>query len=231
MIGRYEAVAIGIIGGAAVWMLANRKFDFNLGGGDLAAADGGGGFSFLRVGYSGGVALKLDKVFESVRWANIRALKPEIDKVRYLKNVVAFLHVIRHKEHLEHIAHTTAAYGVMCGGGTFTEFKDHPRPKLARPCSGGAAGAYQIQEATWDGLVKEVGLKDFTPVNQERAAVYLMAYRGALQDVIDGRLSEAVPKLRAEWTSLPGAGEDRGYTMAEVKSVFARYGGTLAAGE
>lgn len=230
MIGRYEAIAIGVIGGAAVWMLANKKISLGSLGGELAAADGAG-FSFMRVGYSGGVQLKLDKNFESLRWQNIRALKPDMEKVRYLKNVVAFLHVIRHKEHLAHIAHTTAAYGVMCGGGTFTDFKDHPRPVLKYPCGRGASGAYQITEKSWDGVVAEVGLKDFKPVNQERAAIYLMAYRGALQDVIDGRVSEAVQKLRSEWTSLPGAGEDRGYTMAEVKDVFTRYGGTLAAGE
>ena len=195
---------------------------------DEAGTDTGGGILETVVDAGGGLMLQLDRAFNSVNWANMRRLIPTIDRVRLENNVRAWMHVVRHKEHYQAIAHTDMAYQQLCGGGTFSDFSDHPRPVLSRPCTLGASGAYQIVIKTWDGIVKETGLIDFSPVNQDRAMLYLTAYRGALEDVRAGRLVDAMRKCKSEWTSLPGAAENLGYAVAEAQNVFVRYGGKLA---
>lgn len=172
----------------------------------------------------GGLTLKLDRVFNSVAWANMRRLIPVVDQVRYEKNVVAFLHVIRHGES----SHGAEAYQMMNGRESFAA------PPWVHPCRVGAggtstaAGAYQALCKVWSDTAKEVPLSDFSPVNQERFAVYRMAWRGALQAVLDGDLDLAVSRCRKEWTSLPGATEQN-QTMDTVRAVFVQYGGKLKA--
>jgi lysozyme len=213
-----RTIAIGALVGVLLWLATRRE--------DVTNAINEGVYQVGEI-----VNATLGTNFNSVAQANMRKLTPYIEDVRKNRNVVAFLHVIRHREHLPSIAHTTEAYTVLCGGGRFTSFADHPRPNLPSPCSMGAAGAYQIIIGTWDELVREAGLEDFSPVNQERGAVYRIAYRGALNDVIAGNLQEAIRKCRNEWTSLPGANEQgSGYTYAVAREVFAQYGGVLAVG-
>ena len=138
-------------------------------------------------------------------------------------NVRAFLRVIREGES----GQTDAAYRVIVGGQYFTGFADHPR--IFGTATSTAAGAYQITRSTWDWIRPLMKLADFSPANQDFAAVGLIAYRGALADVIRGDLAAAIPKLRNEWTSLPGAAEVRFMTMDRARTVFINYGGTLAA--
>jgi len=117
-------------------------------------------------------------------------------------NVAAVLRVIRACE-------GTAAddgYRTLFGYERFDSFADHPRRLVTKGSySSTAAGAYQIIERTWDGLVRQHGFTDFTPATQDAAAVALIAGRGALDDVRAGRLEDAIAKLAPEWASLPGA--------------------------
>ena len=71
-------------------------------------------------------------------------------------------------------------------------------------CVSSAAGAYQIIKLTWANIQSALGLSDFSPDNQDAAAVELIRRRGALQDVKAGRIEDAIRKCRNEWASLPG---------------------------
>lgn len=93
-------------------------------------------------------------------------------------------------------------YGTMFGGGQFDWRKGHP-DQVVR--SGGyasaAAGAYQFMPGTWAGAAKALGLKDFSPQSQDRAAIYLAQRRGVdLNRPLD---AAALNKLAPEWASLP----------------------------
>lgn len=237
---KQAALALAALAGVGVWAYQRREMLNTWFAGAVSGESGTGegvagvigGFMKVANETVGGLALKLDRSFNIVATSNMRKLVPDIERVRSHQNVVAFLHVIRHKEHYASVAHTAAVYGVMCGGGKFTSFADHPRPNLKSPCGKGAAGAYQITIETWDwirGVVGERNLPDFSPVNQERCAVYMLAWLGALQKIIDGKaVTVATSKnVRGVWTSLPGANEDRGYTTQEVRRVFGLYGGLI----
>lgn len=146
------------------------------------------------------------------------------------QNVQAFLHTIR-------VAEGTAGgngYSMLFGGGTFSGFADHPRVLVTRtsngrPITSSAAGAYQILRRTWDGVRAKLGLVDFSPASQDRAAVELIRQRGALADVRAGRFADAVEKCKKEWASLPGAGY--GQPEKNVGDLFTAYinaGGNVA---
>lgn len=68
-----------------------------------------------------------------------------------------------------------------------------------------AAGAYQFLKSTWDEEANELGLKDFSPRSQDIAAINRLRKRGALDDVLNGRMDVAVSKLGNEWASLPSS--------------------------
>ena len=68
---------------------------------------------------------------------------------------------------------------ITSGGGRFDNYTDHPRRRVGSVNSD-AAGRYQFLSSTWDGVVKEYNRKnpndpitDFSPRNQDRAALYL----------------------------------------------------------
>ena len=121
-------------------------------------------------------------------------------------NLYAFLWMVRHAE-------GTAGqngYRTMFGGGLFNSFEDHPRKKIRRRAGTGhitstAAGAYQFLERTWDDCAATLDLPDFSPASQDKAARFLIHRRGALTDVLAGRLDRAIKKCNKEWASLPGS--------------------------
>lgn len=156
------------------------------------------------------------------------------------QNVQAFLRMLRHGE-------GTAGddgYRVMFGGGhlvgldgqpgTADDFADHPRRAITRklggsPITSTAAGAYQFLSKTWDGLVKQYGFADFSPMNQDLGAVALIKGRKALEDVIAGRFEDAVRKCNREWASLPGSPYGQPVvTMARARQEYEAHGGTYA---
>jgi muramidase (phage lysozyme) len=141
-------------------------------------------------------------------------------------NVQAFLRVIRAGESSQ----DDSAYTVIFGGSHFDSFADHPRKRIPFGTTfSTAAGAYQFLQRTWDALVKQYGFEDFSPANQDQAAVALIAGRGALADVKAGRLHEAIRKCRNEWASLPNSPYGQPTkTSAQAQKVYEQYGGTLA---
>ena len=102
-------------------------------------------------------------------------------------------------------------YRTLFGGGLFdNNFVDHPRKTICRPsgkksiCST-AAGRYQILSKTWDGVRSKIKAQDFSPKNQDLAAVKLIEMRKASNDVESGNIKEALEKCSKEWASLPGS--------------------------
>src|SRR5690349_650237 len=71
------------------------------------------------------------------------------------------------------------SYNVRYGGAHFDSYDDHPRihkkitsgPNKAKTSS--AAGRYQITETTWNRIQPILGLPDFSPESQDKAAWYL----------------------------------------------------------
>lgn len=146
-------------------------------------------------------------------------------------NVQAFLRVIRRGEGTA----DPDGYRRMFGGKLFDSFADHPRQVQTFTLrSGGtlrssAAGAYQFLASTWDETARIMGLADFSPPNQDRAAVGRLAARQALEDVKAGRFEAAIAKTAREWASLPGSPYGQPViTMNTAKAVYTANGGTFA---
>lgn len=104
-----------------------------------------------------------------------------------------------------------ANYDTIFGGRQLNNYADHPRKLFSFTNTKGkkqkssAAGRYQFIQDTWDEVAKKLGLKDFSPRNQDLAAIYLMQRRGALDDVLRGDFEKAIAPLGAEWASLPSS--------------------------
>lgn len=88
-----------------------------------------------------------------------------------------------------------------------TDFSKHPNVRFpieewhcARNWST-AAGAYQINYRLWYELEQTIGLQDFTPNSQDRAAIHLIP----MVDVMGGHLVLAIGKCSKVWPALPGS--------------------------
>lgn len=140
------------------------------------------------------------------------------------KNVQAFLRVIRQGESSQ----DDSAYTVRFGGSHFEAPPwNHPQGTIkAGRWESSAAGAYQFLRRTWESLVLKYGFEDFSPANQDCAAVALIAGRGALELVKAGLLDEALARCAKEWASLPGSpyGQPT-ISLEKAREVFAAYGG------
>lgn len=140
-------------------------------------------------------------------------------------NMQAFLRVIRAGEGTA----DAAGYSRLYGGGAFSSFADHPRIKVkAGAWTSTAAGAYQFLARVWDETERLMGLGDFSPANQDLAAVGRIAARGALADVLAGRFESAVRKCAWEWASLPGSPYGQPTISQErARTIYASAGGNF----
>jgi muramidase (phage lysozyme) len=153
-------------------------------------------------------------------------------------NVRAFLRVIRHGESMQ----DESAYRWLFGSTVskpklFDSFEKHPQVRTYETHDGQfvrngkidfttAAGAYQITYTTWQDCAKALGLQDFSPASQDLAAVFLIDRRGALDDVLAGRIVAAINKLGQEWASLPSAQYGQPTVNMDVAlKIYALYGG------
>lgn len=141
-------------------------------------------------------------------------------------NLWAFLLMIQYAEG----TYGPNAYRMLYGGQLFTSYARHPNIAVTRnDITSTAAGAYQILYRTWLAL-SDMNLPDFSPASQDRAAAELIRRRGALEDVLAGRFSEAIYKCRKEWASLPGAGYGQHeHSLATLAQVYRYAGGELVA--
>lgn len=159
-------------------------------------------------------------------------------------NLLAFLRAIRVGEGTQ----DDAGYLRLVGGGNFVSTALHPSENVAEFPPGGprsfvhggfyekrfdstAAGAFQETRTTWSALRKQhPDLTDFSPENQDRAAIYLIDEKGALPDIEAGNIAAAVNKVKSEWESLPGSGTrpKNEVTLQDFISHYVAYGGTVA---
>lgn len=173
-------------------------------------------------------------------------LPVNVSAQRAAANAAAFLYCIRRAEGTASRG-ADGAYRVCFGyGHTLQSFADHPavtgewmgerlsdtmcrNAGFGPGCKSTAAGAYQIVKPTWVRLRDRLGLPDFSPASQDRAALELVRSRGALADVQAGRFEAAVRKCRNEWASLPGNYAGQGQrSMTDLAGWFADAGGAVA---
>ena len=152
-------------------------------------------------------------------------IRADLQKALDSNNVRAFLKAIRLGEGTS----DEAGYYRIVGGGMFIDDSHHPNVRVwidRYKVWSTAAGAYQIIRPTWNNLVQQYGFEDFTPESQDEAAVALIAGRHALEDVMLGKLENAVRKCSKEWASLPGseAGQ-RTEKFADIQKFYVDNGG------
>ena len=153
-------------------------------------------------------------------------------------NLRAFLYLVRWAEGTSDENGYRALYGHRKDSPKlFTGWDDHPRQAFQTPWGWtSAAGAYQFMAVvpgktatnTWERAKAALNLADFSPDNQDKAAIWLIQQRRALEDVERGDLKSALEKCSFEWASLPPSryGQPvRSYDSCEV--IFERAGGTL----
>jgi muramidase (phage lysozyme) len=154
------------------------------------------------------------------------------DAIGYLSllddaNVKAFLHTIR-------VGEGTAdpmGYRRHFGGTHFDSYAAHPNHVITAGLghnrySSSAAGAYQFLSKTWAECAAVLELRDFSPRNQDIAALFLIDRRRALDDVLAGRFEQAVAKCAREWASLPGSPYGQPTkTMAQALATYIEAGG------
>lgn len=144
-------------------------------------------------------------------------------------NIQAFLKLIRTGEGTSDIE----GYNRLFGGSNFSSYADHPNIVITAKngLKSTAAGAYQILYRTWLDLKNNgVVLPDFSPANQDKAAIALINRRNALNYIVNGDFVSAINLLNKEWASLPGSpyGQPT-LTMQKALTVLAQNGGSVSA--
>lgn len=156
---------------------------------------------------------------------NMKQQQPIVTVDKQQKNLTAFLMMLQYAEGTYGIN----AYRTLYGGALFNDFSRHPNLSIRKSgITSTAAGAYQFLYKTWAELQQQLGLPDFSPFNQDRAAVELIRRKGALEDVRAGRFSAAINKCRKTWASLPGAGYGQHeHSLNSLAMVFQQHGGSI----
>ncbi|MFL1383620.1 glycoside hydrolase family 104 protein [Acinetobacter baumannii] len=133
------------------------------------------------------------------------ATRETYEKLLNAPNVQKMLNLIANAEGVKH------GYNTLFGNERVNDLSWHPGVKKGFTQTDGkknattAAGRYQFLKDTWDGVAKQLGLKDFSPKNQDIAAVALLAQNGALPSVLKGDFKTAVQKSGSTWASLPSS--------------------------
>lgn len=148
-----------------------------------------------------------------------------------VRNVRAFLDTIAHAEGTVRFGDDDG-YNVIVGGGLFTDYCDHPRVRVHLPRYGvwsTAAGRYQLLSRYFDYYAKKLDLPGFDPASQDEIAIQQIREQGAWNDVLAGRIENAINKCRNIWASFPGAGYgQREVQMRELMAYYAQRGGEFS---
>jgi muramidase (phage lysozyme) len=164
-----------------------------------------------------------------------------------MRNLRAFLDTIAVSElGNELLALSENGYNVLVGSTPsmpllFGSYRRHPHVRInlraddpATPqneeLTSTAAGRYQILGRNFVAYSQLLKLKDFGPASQDAIATQMIREQRAYDDVMAGRLPDAVFKVRKLWASFPQAG----YAQHEndfdyLRNAFIKAGGILAA--
>lgn len=152
-------------------------------------------------------------------------------------NLQAFLDMISISEGTFGIGDN--GYNVVVGGSLFDNgYVDHPRIVVqTRYGKSDAAGRYQIMAAvpgqittnTWDWISAGQGLTDFSPQSQDACAIYILKWKNAYQDVLNGNIQSAISKVASQWASLPGSPYGQSpHDLSTVLGWYQQQGGAVA---
>lgn len=178
----------------------------------LAMAEG------IAVGITNGESIvneALGRLIGGALMAGGRALRPGESRARTpeenRQRAEAFVDDPRVRAFLDTISKAEGAgYKTQFGGGQFGSYNWHPQEAITRRMGGKritstAAGRYQFLSRTWNSVASFLGLDDFSPRNQDIAAVELLRRRGVLGNILGGDISGALTGSNKEWASLPGS--------------------------
>jgi lysozyme len=109
----------------------------------------------------------------------------------------------------------------------------HPDTVVTKGYSSTAAGRYQFLTPTWNRAASALGLSDFSPINQDKAAWWLVdKIRGVSLNMLksEGLSANVAAKLAPEWASLPTlAGRSfYGQPVKALSSIQAVYRSSLS---
>lgn len=125
--------------------------------------------------------------------------RPDIDPTAY----APLLDAISSKE--------APNYYTIHGGKEFSDFSDHPRVyvPIGKGKTSSAAGRYQLIGSTWDDAKNNLGLADFSPKNQDKAASWVAINdyhkrtgRDLDADIKAGNYSDVRRGLEKTWRGL-----------------------------
>lgn len=124
-----------------------------------------------------------------------------------MPSVVSFLDLIAFSEGT---SHKNGYYALFGGKKSFSSTHRHPHTVICRKSRGkklysSAAGRYQIIAPTWKRIARDYKLKDFSPFNQDIAAIALLDKCGCIGDILVGNITKALEKACHIWASLPGS--------------------------
>jgi murein DD-endopeptidase MepM/ murein hydrolase activator NlpD len=115
-------------------------------------------------------------------------------------------------------------YRTMFGGGQFNISNGWKHPDTVVRAGGlasAAAGRYQFMPFTWNRVAKALGLKDFSPINQDKAAIYLMDERlgGNSAEILrrEGVSNRVLNAFAGEWAAVPMANGQSFYGQSAKK--------------
>lgn len=124
------------------------------------------------------------------------------------------------------------SYRTMFGGGQFDTSGGWKHPDTVVRSGGyasAAAGRYQFMPFTWDRVAKALGLRDFSPINQDRAAIFLIDEKlnGNSAEILkrQGVTNFVMDALSREWAAVPMARggsyhRQRAVRVAEFKEKY-----------
>lgn len=153
------------------------------------------------------------------------------------RNVVAFLDMLAFSEGTSISRFTKDdGYDVIVEGiegspKVFSDYGDHPNIRVKVNSKGlysTAAGRYQQLYRYWPHYRAQLGLGNFSPVNQDRLAIQLIKEQKALSDIKAGRIEDAIYKCNNIWASLTGSKYgQRTHSLSTLLKVYQDKGGKL----
>lgn len=138
--------------------------------------------------------------------------------------VRAFLNMIAYAEGTS----GTSGYRMQYTKALFYDYSDHPREIICavygstgKELCSSAAGRYQFLQKTWDYVAPKVEAANFGPLHQDRAAIFLLLEKGAIELILRNDIESAIQLMNKTWASFPGSPYgQKTYSLSHLKDVY-----------